>query len=75
MSANSTQKVNPKVWKKIVAKYPYDFCPRMIFKNEDKWLWQADVETTIDISNWLLHWNVDGKDILLTMSDFNSKYS
>ena len=64
------KRVKPEVWKQMVSKFSNEFCPRMIFKFENQWLWQADDNTTIDISNWLLNWNVDGKNKLMTMEEF-----
>lgn len=75
MSNTQNNKVQPEQWKKLISnsKYSNEFCPRMIFKNnENKWMWQANKNTTIDISNWLLHWKVHGKEKLLTMDQMET---
>lgn len=72
MTDRSQYKVEPGIWKEIIRRYPNEFCPRMIFKRGDKWIWQASDKVQIDIDNWLINWKVDGKDKLATMAEFNS---
>lgn len=69
---NKTKFIFPPEWKKIIAKYPYEFKPRMIFgkKIDGKWIWQAGPNQQIDITYWKLFWNQDGQEILATMDEF-----
>lgn len=64
--------VYPEEWKKIISKHPYEFCPRMIFNNDNKWLWQASENKAIDISNWKIHWKTSKGELLKTMDEFMS---
>uniref|UniRef100_A0A6C0JWP3 Uncharacterized protein n=1 Tax=viral metagenome TaxID=1070528 RepID=A0A6C0JWP3_9ZZZZ len=70
INSRMTRKVLPQEWEMIVAKYPNKFIPRMIQQVETEWYWQASSKKRINITNWLLRWNVDGEEILATLGAF-----
>ena len=66
--------VMPEQWKQVVAKEDREFTPRMIFKDErGNWVWSANCNYNINISNWKLNWKKDGKELLMTMKEFNKE--
>ena len=48
--------------------HSYPFNPRMMFKMDDKWIWQSQ---QIDISKWKFYWSVKGQTMLKTMDEFD----
>ena len=68
---SSREFVSPKTWKRILARYSpaAKFNPRLIFRSGDKWLFQINAESTVDITNWKLYWNIEGHTILKTMDE------
>jgi len=72
MQTTSTTLVNPSEWKKIVDSYPNEFTPESIRDDLEGYRWQADDNNLIDISDWLLYWNIDGDEMLLTIDQMDT---
>lgn len=68
--------IYPHEWQWIILQYTNKFDPATFTKvikpdKSTQWLWPADTNKQIDITNWKVHWERGGLDLLLTMNEIN----
>jgi hypothetical protein len=63
----------PSQWRKIVRKYRYPFCPRMILIVNGEFIWQCAPNKQLNISHWKLEWFCPNtrKKLLMTYKEFD----